>query len=77
MVVRQVFPGGSILAVVFANRAPGPLAEVGAPAFPVLLAVARLFQPPLFVIHLLHLVRKHVANPGNLAGIHRSTVRYL
>ena len=36
VVVREIFPGVSVRAVVFAHGAPGALAEVGPPALPVL-----------------------------------------
>ena len=44
VIVRQVFPGVAVRAVVFADRAPGALAEVGPPALPVLLCAPRI--PP-------------------------------
>src|SRR5581483_7059090 len=39
VVVRQVFPGVSISAVVFAYRSPGTLAEIRPPALPMLFAL--------------------------------------
>src|SRR5204862_6283551 len=37
----KVVPGGSIRAVVLANRTPGPLSQVRPPALPVLAALTR------------------------------------
>src|SRR5690349_14430936 len=51
MVVGQVVPRGSVLAVILANGAPGALAQVRPPPLPVLLAIARLGQPDLFGGH--------------------------
>src|SRR5882672_7399216 len=52
MIVRQAFPGGSVGAVVLADRAPSALAQVGAPALPMFLARPRLRQAYLFLRHL-------------------------
>jgi hypothetical protein len=35
VIVREELPGGSVRAVVFADRAPGALGEIGTPALPV------------------------------------------
>src|SRR5262249_4452601 len=44
VVVREVLPRGTAVAVVLAHGSPGALAEIGAPALPVLLAAARLAE---------------------------------
>src|SRR6202140_3828148 len=51
MVVRQVFPGIPVRAVVFTHGAPCTFAEVGPPALPVLLACARFDQSNFFFCH--------------------------
>ena len=52
VIVRKIFPGVAIRAVVLADRSPGALAEVRAPALPMRLLFPRLFQSELFVCHL-------------------------
>ena len=49
MVVREILPGGPVRAVVFANGAPGALAQIGPPALPVRLALLRFVKPLFFV----------------------------
>src|ERR1035441_365584 len=51
MVVRKVFPGGAVPAVVLADRPPLPLAEVRTPPLPVHLALFGLLQPLFFTGH--------------------------
>src|SRR5437879_4288682 len=51
MVVREVLPGSAVSAVVLAHRAPGTLAEVGSPAFPVPLTGSRFRQSDFFLRH--------------------------
>src|SRR6202021_914195 len=51
MVVRQILPSIAVRTVVFTNGAPSALAEVGTPAFPVLLAPLALNQSDLFFSH--------------------------
>src|SRR2546428_8271892 len=48
VVVRKKFPGCSARTVIFADRSPLPLGEVGPPALPVLLSNARFFEPAVF-----------------------------
>ena len=48
VIVAEAFPGGPVLAVVFAHRAPLALAEVGSPAPPCRLARARRIQSFFF-----------------------------
>src|SRR5919106_5546721 len=54
MIVREVVPGRAPWAVVFPDRPPGPLAQIGAPALPVLHAPARLVQTCGFRRHWHH-----------------------
>jgi len=49
MIVREVVLRIAVRAIVLAHRAPGPLAEVWAPPFPVGAAMLRLFEPPLLM----------------------------
>ena len=51
LVVRKVVPGRAVRAVVLADRAPGALGEIWAPALPVLLALARFLEPHFFGSH--------------------------
>jgi hypothetical protein len=51
VVVRQVLPGGPMLAVVLPHGAPRALAQVRPPALPVDPALPRLFQALLFSFH--------------------------
>src|SRR5258705_7085430 len=51
LVMTEVVPGISILAVVFANGSPLALAEVGPPLFPVRCALAGFLQAGLFLCH--------------------------
>ena len=48
MVMREVVPGIAVFAVILADRAPLPLAQVGPPLLPGDLPFARLVQPLLF-----------------------------
>src|SRR5215472_9379588 len=48
MVVREVFPRGAVAAVIFSNRAPLALGKVRAPALPILLFLASLFEAAIF-----------------------------
>src|SRR6185503_9480521 len=47
LVVGEVVPGVAVVAVVLADRAPLPLAEVGPPLLPGDVGLARLVQPLL------------------------------
>ncbi len=47
VVVREVVPGGAVLAVILPNRAPGPFRQVGTPSQPVGLAVVVRLQAPV------------------------------
>ena len=51
MIVREILPSIAVRAVVLTHRAPGALAEVGTPAFPVLLAALAFAQSDLFFCH--------------------------
>src|SRR6516165_875627 len=51
VVVRQIFPSGSMRTVVLSYGTPGALAEVGSPTFPVLLADTRFRKPDFFLCH--------------------------
>ena len=54
VIVRDVFPGSAVLAIVLADSSPGALAEIGSPALPMRLAVAGFFESLMFggkVIH--------------------------
>src|SRR5204863_6237046 len=51
MIVREVLPGGPAVAVVLAHCAPGALAEVRSPSFPVRFPAARFFESLLFRCH--------------------------
>src|SRR5215470_15124446 len=51
VVVGQVFPRVAVRAVVFANRAPGTLAEVRTPALPMRPPLAYLFESMFFFGH--------------------------
>src|SRR6266568_3035540 len=51
MIVREEIPRCSMFAVVFADRAPLALGEIGAPALPVRLSITRFFEAFLFDIH--------------------------
>ena len=51
VIVRKKFPGVAVSAVVLANGAPGSLAKIWAPAFPVLFALAGFLQTNLFLSH--------------------------
>ena len=51
VVMRQVIPGGPVLAVVLAHGAPRALAQVRAPALPVHLAVTRFLESAFFSSH--------------------------
>src|SRR5580658_601895 len=51
VIVGEIFPGVAVGAVVFADSAPGALAEVGSPALPVAFAVAFFGEPDLLVGH--------------------------
>ena len=44
MVVWEGFPGCAVGAVVFAHRAPRPLAQIGTPAFPMFFAAGVFFK---------------------------------
>ena len=44
VIVREIFPGVSVRAVIFANRAPCAFAEVGTPALPMLLALLLILR---------------------------------
>ncbi len=44
VVVRDVFPGRAVLAVVFPHRAPGPLAQIRPPALPVRSSIPGFFE---------------------------------
>ena len=48
LVVRKRFPGGPVRAIVFADGAPGPFAEIGPPAFPMCLPSGVLIKTLLF-----------------------------
>src|SRR6185312_16107906 len=54
VIVREELPRRAVGAVVLADRAPGPLAHVGAPPFPMRLTVSRCVQPGLFCGHRFH-----------------------
>src|SRR5437763_8422690 len=49
--MREVFPGGSVGAVVFANRAPGTFTEIGSPALPMLFSRRRFCEANFFLRH--------------------------
>jgi hypothetical protein len=51
VVVGQIFPGGTMRAVVFADRSPRPIADVRAPALPMRLPQARFFEAAFFSGH--------------------------
>src|SRR4029077_4881344 len=51
VVVRKIFPGRPVRTVVFADRAPLPLAKIGSPALPVPGALVRSIQTLLFSSH--------------------------
>src|SRR5262249_41617405 len=51
MVVGKVIPGRTVVAVVFAHGAPGPLAQVRAPELPIGDSLAGLSKPLLFLCH--------------------------
>jgi len=51
MIVGEVFPGRAIWRVVFAHRAPGAFAQVGAPTHPIQALEARFLQPNFFARH--------------------------
>jgi len=48
MIVGNVLPRGPVRAVIFADRSPGPFAQIGPPAFPVSFAGVGGGQPCLF-----------------------------
>ena len=48
MIMREIFPGRPIRAVIFAHGAPRPLAEIRSPSFPMLRATRTFFQSPSF-----------------------------
>ena len=52
VIMRKIFPGVAVRAVVLSDRPLGALAEVRAPALPMRLFLPRLFQSELFVCHL-------------------------
>src|SRR5207253_946746 len=54
LVVREVFPGGTVGTVVLADGAPLPLAEVRPPTPPGLVALAVLFQALLLGARVTH-----------------------
>src|SRR5262249_43800284 len=43
VIMRQVVPCGAVSAIVFADRSPGALAQIGSPALPVHRAIPRFF----------------------------------
>ena len=51
MIVRKIFPGVAVSAVVFTYGAPGALAEIWSPALPVPFAVAGFGEADLLVRH--------------------------
>src|SRR6185503_18305790 len=51
LVMRKILPGIAVWTVIFADGAPGTLAQVGTPALPVGALFARFFQPELFSCH--------------------------
>ncbi len=51
MIVRKVLPRFAVRAVVFANRAPCPLGQVGSPTPPVFLSFIRFNQALPFRVH--------------------------
>src|SRR2546426_12572172 len=53
MVVRQIFPGVPVRAIIFAHRAPGTFAEIGPPALPALFPIAGFRQPDFLLRHIL------------------------
>src|SRR5439155_25851258 len=52
LIVRKVFPGVAIRAVVLADGAPRTLAQVRAPALPMRPLLPRAFQPDFFAGHI-------------------------
>src|SRR5207253_1010545 len=51
LVVAEVIPGGTIRAVILPHRAPLPLADIRAPAAPILHAVAAFLDASLFSVN--------------------------
>ena len=51
MVVREIFPGRPVRAVIFADGAPLPLGEIRSPALPVLGALVRFVEALFFGCH--------------------------
>src|SRR5262249_48954551 len=60
VIVCEVIPGVAVGTVVFAHRAPLPLAQIGAPLLPGRASFAVLLEPGLFGVELVGLVRLHV-----------------
>src|SRR4051794_24252588 len=64
--MRKIIPGVSVLAVVFPDRAPLPLAEIRSPLFPRYPGVTRVVQPLLFrYVHYFFCSHGGVASPYN------------
>src|SRR5215475_1267190 len=51
VIMRQVVPCGAVSAIVFADRSPRALAQIGSPALPMHGAIPRFFQSLFFCGH--------------------------
>src|SRR5215472_766432 len=58
LIMAQIIPRGSARTVVLADRSPLALAQIWAPATPVLSTLAAFFHPELFSVHRLRHVNR-------------------